>query len=179
MLRNCLSLRHSNVHIITCASQRGVETWEARSVSWTQSKGRLTHQDSHLLLAEEPAKDAGESESHPGARKSIWNRAKLHSWATAWWRLQKVWCGRPALFTKTTIFKGLWRSLGLGWLGLTMVVHSTAPHILPLNINLASEITHLQASGSEAPPPIFSSEFLPKFCKKIHFSVERKVRIFN
>ena len=56
----------------------------------------LTHQDSHLLLAKEPAKDTGESEPHPVARKEIWNRAEVHSWATAWWRLQKVWCGRPA-----------------------------------------------------------------------------------
>ena len=31
----------------------------------------LTHQDSHLLLAKEPAKDTGESEPHPVARKEI------------------------------------------------------------------------------------------------------------
>ena len=67
ILRVCLYLRH----IITCEFQRGVGSQKCVMDSEQGETVRLTHQDPHLLLAEEPAKDAGESEAHPGARKEI------------------------------------------------------------------------------------------------------------
>ena len=57
-------------HHHLCIATRGGNLGSQKCVMDSE-QGRLTHQDSHLLLAEEPAKDAGESESHPGARKSI------------------------------------------------------------------------------------------------------------